>query len=213
MTTCLDSANTHVSFPVAGWLTATWRPTWSGCAIPRPTSSPLFNRFSASLSAPNRVADDDMATDVERLRDSWADLIEQNDGWLDYRPAPSEGSQMQDVIAQVGPPCALRGPLAHAWCTCGCQLAVTGTGLLHMSLLAACRWRIAGCRRRMAGAHVAGCQLAVAGSPTPQPIERACQSPQVKAVQAARLTASRQGSLASSRVSRSAFGLQCPPLL
>lgn len=51
-----------------------------------------------------RVADDDMATDVERLRDSWADLIEQNDGWLDYRPAPSEGSQMQDVIAQVGLP-------------------------------------------------------------------------------------------------------------
>lgn len=42
-----------------------------------------------------------MATDVERLRDSWADLIEQNDGWLDYRPAPWEGAQMQDVIAQV----------------------------------------------------------------------------------------------------------------
>ena len=54
-----------------------------------------------------RVADDDMATDVERLRDSWADLIEQNEGWLDYRPAPSEGAQMQDVIAQVSlPACA-----------------------------------------------------------------------------------------------------------
>lgn len=47
------------------------------------------------------VADDDMAADVERLRDSWADLIEQTEGWLDYRPAPSEGAQMHDVIAQA----------------------------------------------------------------------------------------------------------------
>lgn len=57
-----------------------------------------------------------MATDVERLRDSWADLIEQNEGWLDYRPAPSEGAQMQDVIAQASLP--VLQSVSHALVIC-----------------------------------------------------------------------------------------------
>ena len=33
-----------------------------------------------------RAAEEDRSADVERLRDSWLDLIEQTDGWLDYKP-------------------------------------------------------------------------------------------------------------------------------
>jgi hypothetical protein len=33
-----------------------------------------------------RAAEEDCSADVERLRDSWLDLIEQTDGWLDYKP-------------------------------------------------------------------------------------------------------------------------------
>ncbi|EFN52829.1 hypothetical protein CHLNCDRAFT_138268 [Chlorella variabilis] len=49
---------------------------------------------------PGTTVDEDHTTDVERLRGSWADLIEQTDGWLDFKAVP-EGASMQDVIAQV----------------------------------------------------------------------------------------------------------------
>lgn len=53
----------------------------------------------AGAPSPPCSLDEDAAADVERLRNSWADLIEQTEGWLDYRPPPEGG--MQGVIAQA----------------------------------------------------------------------------------------------------------------
>ncbi|KAL4423739.1 hypothetical protein ABPG75_001040 [Micractinium tetrahymenae] len=54
--------------------------------------------LDADLQPGLAASEEDLATDVDRLRSSWADLIEQS-GYLDYQPAPVGG--MQDVIAQV----------------------------------------------------------------------------------------------------------------
>ncbi|KAL4439922.1 hypothetical protein ABPG75_002923 [Micractinium tetrahymenae] len=54
--------------------------------------------LDADLPPGMAASEEDLATDVDRLRSSWADLVEQS-GYLDYQPAPVGG--MQDVIAQV----------------------------------------------------------------------------------------------------------------
>lgn len=58
----------------------------SSQSMPLPSSSSSSFSSSSHTHACHCSAGEDLTADVERLRSSWVDLIEQTEGWLDFKP-------------------------------------------------------------------------------------------------------------------------------